>query len=73
MNYTLIEIITSPAENEAGHDWETLLPPSNQQLFEAIKPSVKRLSLCELAIMLSVLFRLGVLIVTDDHQPANRL
>lgn len=67
MNYTFIEtlkpikgIMTSSTESEAGHVWETFLPPSNQKLFAAIKPRVKRLSLWELAIILSPLFSIWV-------------
>lgn len=63
--------MTPSAENRAGRDSETLGPPGNQKLFEAIKPSAKRLYLCELAIMLLLLFSLEVLIVADAGQPAN--
>ena len=65
--------MTSSAETQARHNSETFCPPSNQKLFEAIKPSAKRPSLCELAIILSPLFSLEVLIVADDEQPANWL
>lgn len=42
------------------------------KLSEAIKPGVKRLSLCELAITLSPLFSLEALIVADDEsQPTD--
>lgn len=50
----------------------TSCTPSNQNLLEAIKPRVKRLSVCEPAIILTLLFSLGPLIASDD-QPANRL
>lgn len=43
----------------AGHVWESLHLPSNQKPFVAIKPIAKRLYLCELAIILSLIFRLG--------------
>lgn len=46
--------------------------PSNQNLLEAIKPCVKRLSVCEPAIILPLLFSLEPLIAADD-QPGNRL
>lgn len=46
--------------------------PSNQNLFTAIKPCVKRLSVCEPAIILPLLFGLQPLIATHD-QPGNRL
>lgn len=65
--------MTSSAENQAEHDLETSCLPGNQKLFEAIKPSAKRLSLCELAIMLSPLFSSEVLIVANANQPANGL
>lgn len=54
-----------------GRNSDTLCPPSNQKLLEAIKRSAKRLSLCELAIILLPLFNLEGLIVTDEDQPPN--
>lgn len=49
-----------------------LCMPSNQNLLEAIKPCVKRLSVCEPTIILPLLFSLEPLIAADD-QPGNRL
>lgn len=50
----------------------TLCTPSNQNLSEAIKPCVKRLSVCEPAIILPLLFSLEPLTAADD-QTANCL